>query len=97
MTSNILLEVLIILTITLSKSKSTLHPFELYLVYYLTLLVEMIMLTIKHQNPNYLMAYRVYFPYNSLSFWCLMTTRPKQTNNRYNSKIHTTCMLGCNA
>jgi hypothetical protein len=64
MTSNILLEVLIILTITLPKSKSTLHPFELYLVCYKTLLVKMIMLIIKHKNPNYLMAYGVYFPYN---------------------------------
>jgi hypothetical protein len=46
MTSNIFLEVVIIHTIMLPKSKTTLHPFQLYLVYYQILLVQMIMLII---------------------------------------------------
>lgn len=47
---------LIIRIITLSKSKSILHPVEL------TTLVQIVMLIIKHQNPK-LMAHRVHVPY----------------------------------
>lgn len=51
-----------------------------------------------HQTPkSKLVGTLDPFSLQSNPFWCLMTTLTKQANNRYQMKINTIYLLGCNA